>query len=113
MREKINTTRRHIHLNLTKKWFDLILSGEKKQEYRELTDYWQSRFMEMYPVKISGIKYWPTVIFSNGYAKNRRQFEIEIKGFHIGSGNPEWGATPGREYYVIELGDILQYNDIK
>ena len=26
-----------LHLNLKKQWFDMILSGEKKEEYRELT----------------------------------------------------------------------------
>lgn len=32
-----------LHLNLTKKWFDMILSGEKKVEYREIKTYWFSR----------------------------------------------------------------------
>jgi hypothetical protein len=26
-----------LHLNLKKKWFDMILSGEKKAEYRNIT----------------------------------------------------------------------------
>lgn len=32
-----------LHLTLTKKWFDMILSGEKKEEYREITKYWKVR----------------------------------------------------------------------
>lgn len=33
-----------IHLPLRKKWFDLIKQGIKKEEYREITPYWLSRF---------------------------------------------------------------------
>lgn len=30
--------------NLKKQWFDKIKNGEKTHEYREVTDYWTSRF---------------------------------------------------------------------
>ncbi len=29
----------NLHLTLKKNWFDLILSGEKKEEYREIKHY--------------------------------------------------------------------------
>jgi len=29
----------NLHLTLKKNWFDLILSGEKKEEYREIKPY--------------------------------------------------------------------------
>ena len=35
-----------LHLNLKKKWFDMIKSGEKKEEYREITEYWAVRFID-------------------------------------------------------------------
>lgn len=35
-----------LHLTLKKKWFDLIASGEKKEEYREIKDYWARRFLD-------------------------------------------------------------------
>ena len=31
-------------LPIKKKWFDMILSGEKKEEYREIKPYWFIRF---------------------------------------------------------------------
>ena len=31
-------------LTLNKKWFDMILSGVKKEEYREIKPYWIKRF---------------------------------------------------------------------
>ncbi|MBO6031875.1 MAG: hypothetical protein J6Q22_10580 [Prevotella sp.] len=30
-------------LPMKKKWFDMILSGKKKEEYREFKPYWNSR----------------------------------------------------------------------
>ena len=30
-------------LPIKKKWFDMIRSGEKKEEYREIKSYWTSR----------------------------------------------------------------------
>lgn len=38
---------RTLHLNLKRKWYDLILDGEKDEEYRELTPYWFSRLVEI------------------------------------------------------------------
>lgn len=32
-----------LHLNLKKKWFDMILSGRKQHEYREIKPYWIKR----------------------------------------------------------------------
>lgn len=35
-----------LHLNLKKKWFDMILSSEKKEEYREIKPFWENRFFK-------------------------------------------------------------------
>lgn len=35
-----------LHLNLKRKWFDLILSGEKTEEYRGITEYWYGRLID-------------------------------------------------------------------
>lgn len=123
-----------LHLNLVRKWFDMIKSGEKKEEYRSLSHYWISRLIWdhacvlkdsdsdkdifIIDVCLQGAKYalneinaefafYSTVTFSNGYSKNRDQFEIELKGISIKEGNPDWGAIPGKKYFVLELGEIL------
>lgn len=36
-------------LPIKKKWFDMILSGEKKEEYREIKPYYDSRFKYIGP----------------------------------------------------------------
>jgi len=124
-----------LHLNLKKKWFDMILSGEKKEEYREIKTHYLSRlvdFKTMHHHKKQGVfeesycypedlpdlvsyyfkrneiqgNSFDTVTFSNGYAKDRPQFEIEFKGIEIREGSPEWGAICGIKYFVIKLGKI-------
>ena len=79
----------------------MILSGEKKEEYRELTDYWKTR---MKNIRKDGAK---TVTFSNGYAKDRDQFVAEINYIAIRTGLPVWGAEKDKVYFVIHLGKIL------
>lgn len=113
MRTKIITTKKHLHLNLKSKWFDLILSGVKKQEYRDISKYWESRFSMLFPKEHEGEMYNPiveTIIFSNGYSKDRRQFEIEWIGSYKGTGRECWGAEKDQHYYVLNLGKILQSN---
>jgi len=38
---------RNLTLNVKKKWFDMILSGDKKEEYRELKDFSVVRCLQM------------------------------------------------------------------
>jgi hypothetical protein len=102
-----------LHLNLKRKWFDMILSGEKKEEYRKLSAYWTGIFSHR--VKVKGKNYHPadvTICFSNGYSKNRRQIFIECKGVHVGEGVPEWGAEKKESYFVIRLGKIINTKNL-
>jgi len=34
-------------LPIKRKWLDMIVSGEKREEYREITDYWTKRFVNL------------------------------------------------------------------
>lgn len=93
-----------LHLNLEAKWFDMIFSGEKKEEYREIKPYWSRVFSSN--IKIKGKYYHPTdviICFSNGYAKNRSQLYIKCEGLCVREGNSDWGAVPGQQYYVLRL----------
>ena len=92
---------RTLHLNLKKKWFDMIASGEKREEYREVKPYWDDRLN--WP---SG--YYDTVTFSNGYAADRPQVVVEFKSIHVAEGVQRWGAVPGVAYYVIRLGKVIE-----
>jgi hypothetical protein len=100
-----------LHLNLIKKWFDII--GEVKlEEYREITPYWE-RYFSGNSIRIKGKWYNPNeviVCFSNGYAKDRPQKFFNIKELRVGVGNPIWGATPDKNYFVIVLGERILTN---
>lgn len=109
---------RILHLTLKKKWFDMITSGEKKEEYRELKAYWAKRLtdgIEQYWTSFisSGVGYhvkwkqFDAVRFQHGYAKNAPNITFKIDGLTIDKGRTKWGAEPRKEYFVIKLGDII------
>ena len=80
---------------IKKKWFDMILSGVKKEEYRKISPYYASRLKGCTHIK-----------FINGYGDSRPRFTIEVRYVDKDFGNPEWGAEPETDYYVIGLGAI-------
>lgn len=102
-------------LPIKKKWFDMILSGEKKEEYREIKPYYMSRFanvFSMYPTSstypYSNVPYGTDIreiLFRNGYGKNCPEFVASCT-LEVKKGKPEWGAEPGREYYVLKIHEI-------
>jgi len=53
-------------------------------------------------------KKFDTITFSNGYAKDRPQFEIELKGIKIKKEKCRWGIVPGEAYFILKLGEILR-----
>lgn len=105
-------------LPIKKKWFDMIKSGEKKEEYREIKPYWTKRLNNEFDKMLKSIipsdverdlrKYYQylIVIFRNGYQKNSPIMKCECK-IKIGQGKEEWGAEPNKEYYVLEILEVL------
>lgn len=106
-----------LKLTLKKKWFDMIESGEKTEEYREITQFWIIRLLTDFspdptkkPIRLNGGSYkaieFDHVQFFNGahFGEWLDNFKIEFKGISIGTGRQEWGATPGANYLVIKLG---------
>ena len=89
----------------------MILSGEKKEEYREIKDYWFDRLTEYdYPLRP---KIFDKIIFKNGYATNAPEMEVEWKGLIIGDAKPEWSDNWKDGAFVIQLGKILSTKNIK
>jgi hypothetical protein len=109
-----------LHLTLKKKWFDMIKSGVKKEEYREVKAYWMKRIAGLdgcgtgYNFTIlrdAGFNFerhiFDTIIFHNGYGKNAPKFEIECKSVVVDQGKKKWGA-PDYRVFVLKLGEIIQ-----
>ena len=94
-----------LKLTLKKKWFDMILSGEKTEEYREMKPYWLR--LANATLKYDKIK------FTNGYGNERPNFTIELKDVEFGGkkfsrkGKEKWGADNSTNFYILKLGRIL------
>lgn len=93
-------------LPIKKKWFDMIVSGEKKEEYREVKPYYDNRFKNIY-YATSGDQ--PYILFRNGYSKNSPTIKCKTV-ITKGLGKMEWGAEPGKEYYVLHILKIERIN---
>ena len=91
-------------LPIKKKWFDMILSEEKKEEYREIKPYYTKRFQTIGLLDENGL---PTtnirrIILRNGYSSTSDQVLVDV-GIAIREGNPNLGAKPGEKYYVLMI----------
>ena len=92
-------------LPIKKKWFDMIRSGEKKEEYREIKPYWMKRFRTIGFLDNYGfvIPHKPTLItLQNGYGKDAPFVRVWVT-LNIADGYEKWGAEPGKPYYVLEI----------
>ena len=116
-------------LSLKMQWFDMIKSGEKKEEYREMSLYWKCRFLPNYndydlehliahnsqhnncyervteELEYQHIlKHFDRLVFTLGYPKagdTERRLVFKNPKIRIGTGRPEWGAERGKNYFVI------------
>lgn len=108
-------------LTVSKEWFDMIVSGEKTEEYREIKPYWASRLVNQkaesgevlfdefggYCRVIGKLEYKPYthLLFINGYRKDSPRIEKEIKSIAIGK--PKKGLCPDKwldkEFFVIKF----------
>ena len=116
-----------LSLVLKKKWYDMIDSGEKTEEYREIKPYWEKRLLDYNGIirdyhalrfrqHLTGQAFdaceeyprgYDKVTFYLGYSKNRPSMTFKVKEIVFANGNPEWGAEAGILYFVIRLGERL------
>jgi hypothetical protein len=90
-----------LKLTLKKKWFDMIESRIKLEEYREIKPYWTVRFEN---------NDYDEVEFTNGYRSYSPRCQFKLIRICIGIGKPEWGAPPDREVYKLILGEVVSKN---
>lgn len=102
-----------LHLTLKKKWFDMIDERIKPEEYREINDFWIKRLTNHFKKFTADIyhvewKNFDQVLFANGgHFGNVPKIQFVIEDMEIREGNPEWGAEPGKKYFVIKLGERI------
>ncbi len=107
-----------LHLNLKRKWYDMIDSGVKKEEYREIKQYWVNRLCKAYPSSVIDggqirdkhngtnydIKKFSTVVFKNGYTKDAKTMIFNIEDITIGVANKDWCDDWQQDLFIIKLG---------
>jgi hypothetical protein len=114
--------RKVLCLAVSKKWFDLIASGEKREEYREIKPYWLKRLCDKSTGGFSYLysrngKYvnvtlgnnfksqYTHVRFVNGYGAKRPHLQFKIDSIAIGK--PQRGLCPDefldKDYFVIKF----------
>ena len=124
-----------LDLPLKKEWYNMIESGVKTEEYRELKPYWCNRLL--YFTTLGVKEYWEDILrkaklavskfpfltlnktlineygtrnythvrFRYGYTKETMLFEID--SISIGKGNKEWGA-PDEDVFILKLGKRIE-----
>lgn len=126
------TTGRVLFLTLNRNWYVKIASGEKKEEYRELKDYWLKRLLYKIEVPFGG--YWcaakdisegdyscknwkdftggapvfneyDLIVFQNGYGDAPTTI-VDSNGIEIKTGREDWGALAEQFYLTLKLGEI-------
>lgn len=90
-----------LRLTVKRKWFYMIASGEKKEEYRTPGNWILSRLED---------KDYDIVEFKNGYGPNVPTIEVEYRGWGYSFGRPEWGG--GKMSVTIQLGHVLSRQNI-
>ena len=123
-----------LELPLKKEWYNMIESGEKREEYRNVTPYWMKRLVwdadYNEPVSKDDVEFLCSLVgrddgttgnffdagwepkpythvrFRYGYTK--RTMLYTISEITIGYGNPNWGAPTDKEVFIIKIGDNVQ-----
>ena len=105
---------------IKRKWLEMIRHNEKQEEYRALTPYYSTRFRKFFTYRpltnaqtIAVIRAASSkggipvreIVLRAGYSLLSPA--IMVKGtLVIGEGKPEWGAEPGKEYYIIRIEEV-------
>ena len=91
----------------------MIKSGKKKEEYRQQSYYYTTRFRNiglLDAVDDIPTKNIATIVLRNGYRKDSPKLKVIVK-LSIGKGNPDWGAIPNKWYYVLRIIDTMKDGD--
>lgn len=110
-----------LDLVLKVKWYEMIASGVKREEYREIKPYWVKRLLvlpeDMECVEATtesvkdaicngaSVRCFDFVRFHRAYTSTTMTFAV--RGIEVNVGNTLWGAADGVEYFVIRLGERI------
>ncbi|MDP1816721.1 MAG: hypothetical protein Q8K92_19870 [Leadbetterella sp.] len=104
---------RILSLVVSHKWFEMYASGEKKEDYREITGYWCKRLLkphhtdEYIPNDWKDFEY---VQIFKGYSSKKLVYEM--KGISTKKPNPTWSPSEfhNKILFAIEIGEQVYSN---
>lgn len=107
-----------LSLVLKRKWYDMIASGEKREEYRDARPYWHTRLANWEKGRFDDRK-WRVVAFSCGYRAPSMFFIAQVAYCFSGEPYPistltprsEWGQSLGVEHFCIKLIERINLED--
>lgn len=125
-----------LKLTLRRKWFDMILRGEKAEEYRDIKTFWTRRFMRSLDIdSVYCPEYWDEASDALlGGTSEKENFDICFKDFDaiefyrgapyfgedlprivkrldeilVGFGRPELGAPTDKRVFILKLGETIE-----
>lgn len=121
MDKYLSEAKKVLTLTVSKQWLDMIVSGEKTEEYRKIKPYWVARLVNQkagsgevcfegfgcYIIIIGELEYKPYthVLFINGYRKDSPRIEKEIEVSPSASRKMECAQTSGwiMSFFIIKF----------
>jgi hypothetical protein len=102
-----------LFFNLKKEPFDVMVTGEKTVEYRNISKHWNSRLLN----KDGSFKEFDLIKFQHAYNSNNPYFICEFKGiekvkdvditysngFKVNFSDEKWGIKLGK---IVEKGNL-------
>lgn len=125
-----------LKLTLCCVWFDMILRGEKPEEYRDIKQFWTRRFIRSNDIdSVCYPFYWDELVaallkdttnierfdfyfkefdaveFYRGapyYGKELPRITLQLQSITTGFGLPKFGAPEDRRVFILKLGSIIE-----
>ena len=92
-------------LPIKQEWFDMICRGEKREEYREVTEYWRKRIDSARTIDYKQFKEIFEVKIRAGYNSKAPTATLRVH-LAFGKGVQEWGAEPYKDYYILQVLEV-------
>lgn len=99
-------------LVLKRRWYDMIASGKKREEYRDYKPYWKWRMLKWVNHQHAdfdsiGNNKLLVIGFSRGYKKPDMFFLLDRHALREGAVHPEWGESRA-PHFVLVLGERIK-----
>lgn len=102
--QAVTADRADLTVSIKKEWLDMIRSGKKREEYRDIKQYYTSRFTRIFAQApgYADSEKSAFIRFRAGYSASSPSIIAECT-LRIGIGRTEWGAEKGKEYYILTV----------